>query len=300
MRIVWLPAVAVWAGCGADAQQDVAPLDPVEPVSVDAGVDGDVPFQRIQRSCGSEVTALDLAVMEDLFQEDAVVGLVPTPAPAQRVVPTYVHVVHDGPDGELAEAEVEEQLAVLNEAFAPSGFTFELAAIDWTDDSGWYVMSAGSGDEALAKATLRQGGADALNIYVANPGGGLLGWATFPWDYATDPTYDGVVILNSSVPGGGAFPYDEGDTLVHEVGHWLGLFHTFEGGCSGRGDYVRDTPKEASPAFGCPVDRDTCEGPGVDPIENFMDYTDDACMTEFSRRQQRRMNGAFQVFRAGF
>jgi len=219
-------------------------------------------------------------------------------------VPVYFHVINRGAgisNGDIPQTQIDAQLSVLNSAYAATPFRFTLAGVTRTTNTTWYTMSPGSAAEAQAKNALRLGGPGTLNVYSANPGGGLLGWATFPSDYTRSPKNDGVVILYASVPGGAAAPYNEGDTGTHEVGHWLGLYHTFQGGCAGSGDQVSDTPAERSAAFGCPSGRDSCVGkkyPGLDPITNFMDYTDDYCMFQFSGGQSARMDAAHLQYRS--
>jgi len=222
--------------------------------------------------------------------------------------PTYVnvyfHVIRKGTgvsNGDVTTTMINDQMTILNNAYAGVGVKFQLISVDRTTNATWYTMSPGSTAEANAKAALRKGTADDLNIYTANPGGGLLGWATFPSSYAGAKSQDGVVLLYSSLPGGSAAPYNLGDTGTHEVGHWMGLYHTFQGGCSQTaGDYVSDTPAEKTAASGCPTGRDTCPTlSGLDPIRNFMDYTDDSCMNTFSSGQVSRMRAQWDAYRAG-
>lgn len=187
------------------------------------------------------------------------------------VIQVYVHVIRSSSGaGDVSDTRIRDQLNVLDAAFASTGWSFNLAGTTRSNNGSWYTMTPGSTAEAQAKSALRVGSADDLNIYLANIGGGLLGWATFPSNYASAPSRDGVVVLSASLPGGNAAPYNLGDTATHEVGHWMGLYHTFQGGCARQdsgGDAVADTPAERSAAYGCPVNRDSCASlAGVDPI----------------------------------
>jgi hypothetical protein len=231
-------------------------------------------------------------------------------AAGSAVIPVYFHVINKGSgiaNGDITSQMIQDQITVLNNAFggatggAPTPFTFVLQGVTRTTNSAWYNMASGSTAERDAKNALHVGGAETLNLYSANLANDLLGWATFPWYYSSSPSQDGVVLLYSSLPGGDAAPYNQGDTATHDVGQGLGLYHTFQGGCSKNNDYVSDTPAERSPAYYCPVGRDTCQGknyPGVDPIRNFMDYTDDGCMYAFTSVQAERMDAASLKYRS--
>lgn len=218
-------------------------------------------------------------------------------------VDIYFHVVNKGAglaNGDVPDTMIQAQLDVLNAAYANAGVTFRHMGTTRTTNAAWFLSAKGSADENAMKQTLRRGTASTLNVYLNSAGNGsLLGWATFPSSYAGAPKYDGAVILYSSLPGGSAAPYNLGDTATHEVGHWMGLYHTFQGGCRG-GDYVADTAPEKTMTYGCPAGQDTCKGDKLpDPIYNFMDYTDDSCMFEFTTGQADRMKAQFSTYRLG-
>jgi hypothetical protein len=281
---------------------------------VDATNTSIVAAKKAGRACGTRNPSADEVDAMKVVERGAAAKGKPgggAPLPAGSVtIPVYYHVIRDANGaGDVPDSRIAAQIDVLNDSFSGAtggentAFRFVLTATTRTNNAVWYNMGYGSAAERDAKAALRQGGAGTLNIYSANIGDGLLGWATFPNSYRSQSSNDGVVILSGSEPGGFAEPYNEGDTATHEVGHWLGLYHTFQGGCSRNGDSVDDTPAVASPNFGClaPGSVDSCTGnkyPGADAVENFMDYTDDACMFEFSAGQNGRASTMWTTYRA--
>jgi hypothetical protein len=238
---------------------------------------------------------------------------------AGGVITVNLHVIYSGSEGNVSDSQLDAQIAVLNNNYAGrdyngnpvagaanTGYTFVRGTTDRTNSSKWFKMTPGSRAEQQAKNALVKNPTTSLNLYTCKPGQNLLGWATFPWNLAGNPNMDGVVIHYGSLPNGYLSPYNLGGTATHEVGHWIGLYHTFQGGCTGGdvlpgcangGDYVCDTPAEATSTSGCPDSKDTCSGGGADPIHNYMDYSTDICYTNFTAGQDARADGMMASYR---
>ena len=231
-------------------------------------------------------------------------------------VDVYMHVVREDltvDGGNVPRTWLRAQMKYFNHSFrghghsapgARSPFKFHLEGVTRTTNANWYANAHQGGVELEMKTALREPSstAETLNVYYTNLiSAGLLGYAYLPQDYEQVGVRDGVVVESQSLPGGSAEPYNLGGTVAHEVGHWLGLLHTFDGGCSdaGGGDLVEDTPTQADPTRGCPEGLDTCSSPGEDPIHNYMDYSDDICYDQFTIGQRERMVDQWYVYRDG-
>ena len=222
---------------------------------------------------------------------------------ADGSIQVYFHVMLDRRGrGDVTATQIRRQMQVLNEDYAggestvaaDTGFRFSLAGVNRFRNNVWHV----DGASQTYRRKTRQGGSDALNIWLVAFRNGNLGQSTFPWSYAANPRLDGVRIQFSSLPGGRIVHYNEGKTATHETGHWLGLLHTFQGGCGVTNDGVDDTPAQSGPTQGCPSDStDTCSLPGTDPIHNYMDYSYDSCYNQFTPGQSDEMHRAFLAYR---
>jgi hypothetical protein len=243
----------------------------------------------------------------------------PSEGPLYRI-PVVVHVIRrsNGTTGNISVACVQGAIEMLNDDFraragtqgAPGTDTrieFFLAETDpqgnptsgitYSNNNTWYDDS-GSYWNTLAWDPTRY-----MNIYT-NTASGALGYVSqFPQESGTGTLSDRVVVRwDAFGPCATLSPYNLNRTLTHEVGHYLGLFHTFQSGCGTSscyttGDRICDTDPERDPRFGCPTSAASCSTP--DPIRNYMDYTDDACMWEFTPEQARRMRCSLVHYRPG-
>jgi Pregnancy-associated plasma protein-A len=260
----------------------------------------------------AQAAALDKSLMEKVEQLKKDGTLDRNGSPTTKggyTINTYVHVItRSNGAGDVTNKQIADQMQVINDGYAgrtgagaaATPFRFVVKGIDRTANNDWYDWSLyEDNDDQEAKTRLHRGSMADLNIYIANLQDGLLGYAYYP---RTVPlALDGLVILNESMPGGDAAPYNGGDTATHEIGHWLGLLHTFENGCNGAGDHVNDTPAQldGENIFYCNESDDTCPKQGTDPVHNFMSYGDDDCLDRFTAGQSQRQVWNWLGFRRG-
>jgi len=248
-----------------------------------------------RRTCGTVTpppTVLE-SVQEELDRFKAT-------SPIQRdIVNVQVafHVIHSlSGNGNISDLMIYNQINVLNEAYEQYNIIFTLSSIDRTANDNWF--SDMESNEQQYKQQLNIDPAHHLNIYTGNMPG-LLGWSYMPYSWSESYYMHGVCLSYTCLPGG-TYPYNLGKTASHEVGHYLGLLHTFDNGCNAPGDYVNDTPyqDDGNNIYTCNPNLDTCPNQlGTDPVHNYMNYVDDACLTEFTNGQSERMDEMMAQYR---
>ena len=229
-------------------------------------------------------------------------------------LPVVFHILYNTSTQNISDAQIMSQLQILNDDFrrtnsdaddtwsqaADSEIEFCLATIDPNGNAtdgilrvSTSVSSFGTNDNMKFSSS---GGSDAwpagsyLNFWVCNIGGGILGYAQFPGGpTATDGVVCGYQYVGNI--GTASAPFNLGRTATHEVGHWLNLRHIWgDGGC-GVDDLVADTPESDASNFGCATGHVSCGS--ADMVQNYMDYSDDACMNLYTSGQAARMQALF-------
>ncbi len=240
---------------------------------------------------------------------------------AKLIIPIVFHVLHTNGPENISKEQILDQLRILNEDFSKSNanianirntanapfrnmvadmeIEFRLAKIDpngnCTDGINRIYTPAHVNAGDNVKGIIRWNVNKYLNVWVVStinnndPTGTILGYANFPFMNAST---DGIVIRSDYMGTVGTGNVGHaGRTLTHEVGHYIGLFHTFQGGCTGNGDQVNDTPPVASSSVNasCPANGNSCPSSStLDMWENYMDYSNGGCQGLFTNGQKNR------------
>ncbi|KAJ6096770.1 hypothetical protein N7486_007516 [Penicillium sp. IBT 16267x] len=243
-------------------------------------------------------------------------------------IETWFHIISSHAEvGQVTDYMINSQLSILQDAYEDSAIHYRLQGVTHHVNDVW----AQDGDDLAMKTALRRGSYRTLNVYFQtdlqpSPGqagraehraasqyndqsSSVLGFCTLPDPSvnATSPradyVKDGCNILANTMPGGSLDFYNRGGTAIHEIGHWNGLLHTFQGescSASNPGDYISDTPRQSTPTDGCPAQKDSCpDSPGLDAVHNFMDYSSDVCYETFTPGQMNRMRNMWATMRQG-
>ncbi|KAJ6001777.1 hypothetical protein N7499_002359 [Penicillium canescens] len=244
-------------------------------------------------------------------------------------IETWFHIISSQAEStQVSDDMISAQLSILQQSYADSDISYSLRGVTRHVNDKW----ARNGDDIAMKTALRKGTYRTLNVYFqtdlqASPGqsgravgdrgagvnndlaSSVLGFCTLPdpsvnaSSPASDYVKDGCNVLAKTMPGGSLDLYNRGGTAIHEIGHWNGLLHTFQGeSCSADnpGDYINDTPQQSTPTDGCPANKDSCpDSPGLDAVHDFMDYSSDVCYERFTPGQGERMRSMWASMRQG-
>ncbi|EPS44843.1 hypothetical protein H072_1199 [Dactylellina haptotyla CBS 200.50] len=273
------------------------------------------PKFKITRCRHSDMSAEELAESLAITQEfsdeaDPPPNRLNRPIARETVnIKLFIHNVYSNKTkagGYVSTDAINKQVKALNTGFKNTGFTFALQRISRTHSAEWALadMDKNAVEKKIVYKmwkTLRKGTYADLNLFLRPIPADVLGACNYPVNVKNRPTAvdRGVCDIHSATVPGSPGPYGQGKTTVHEVGHWLNLQHPFDGGCAKKygGDGIRDTPA-MKVSYGCKIGRDTCpDNPGKDAIHNYMSYSDDACLTEFTEGQITMMHKVWKKYR---
>ncbi|GAX20317.1 hypothetical protein FisN_9Hh025 [Fistulifera solaris] len=214
-------------------------------------------------------------------------------------ITTYIHAIQkDNDTGFLSDEILQENIDITNQLLLSTGFQLNVVATNRVVDKIWYDSEWNTFEQKNMEKKHRKGNLKTLNVYYKAArmfGGRYCGYANLAENAKAMGKGDGIVVDTDCAT--------DKTTLAHEVGHWLNLLHTFDGGCS-PGDLVDDTNAQ-SWYYGriigaCPNPLpDSCpDRPGADPLDNIMDYAPLGCDDVFTEGQARRMREAWRNIRS--
>lgn len=263
-------------------------------------------------------TYLDYLIRNNIISEKEIIS---NQRPGQKnnviTIPVVVHVIHEYGVGNISKEQIENQITILNADFqrlnadtnktrdifksraASLNIEFKLARVapdgSCTEGINRIYSPLTNNARDNVKSLIRWDYRRYINIWVVNSienftsGEGIvLGFAFFPW-MPNPAQFDGIVCRHDRFGNIGTAQGSSGRTMTHEVGHWLGLLHTFNFGCQQRGDGISDTPPVNEPNYGCPIGVNSCntDNPNLpDMVENYMDYSNGSCMNTFTFGQR--------------